>query len=123
MTWSGRYVGSQRMDISPAAGKILGMLMAYAVSALGLLLAYYNYRKRIVRAEQVFTPRATKVIVGVITTAIFGMILGAAALQGDGGWQGLIDNWVGIVVPVAIFAVSFGLTWLLYRHFAAKSKG
>jgi len=85
------------MDISPAAGKILGMLMAYAVSSLGLLLAYYNYRKRIVRAEQVFTPKARKVIVGVTVTAVIGMILGAAALQGDGGWNGLIDNLVGIV--------------------------
>ncbi|HUV40701.1 MAG TPA: hypothetical protein VMW23_02805 [Sedimentisphaerales bacterium] len=27
-------------------GKIIGMLMAYFVSFLGLLLAYYNYRKR-----------------------------------------------------------------------------
>lgn len=122
MTWNGTFVGSQGMDISPAAGKILGMLMAYAVSALGLLLAYYNYRKRIIRAEQVFTPRATRVIVGVILAAVVGMILGAAALQADGGWQGLIDNWVGIVIPVAIFAVSFALTWLLYRHFASKSR-
>ena len=30
------------MEISPDIGKILGMIMAYAVSALGLLLAYYN---------------------------------------------------------------------------------
>jgi len=110
------------MDISPAAGKILGMVMAYAVSSLGLLLAYYNYRKRIVCAEHVFTPKARKVLVGVTATAIVGMILGAAALQGDGGWKGLIDNWVGVVVPIAIFSVSFGLTWLLYRHFAGKSK-
>ena len=27
-------------------GKIIGMAMAYCVSFLGLLLAYYNYRKR-----------------------------------------------------------------------------
>jgi len=39
------------MEISPAAGKILGMLMAYGVSFLGLLLAYFNYRKRVVKGE------------------------------------------------------------------------
>ena len=44
------------MDMSPAAGKILGMVMAYAVSSLGLLLAYYNYRKRILKAETIFSP-------------------------------------------------------------------
>ncbi len=27
-------------------GKIIGMAMAYGVSFLGLLLAWYNYRKR-----------------------------------------------------------------------------
>jgi len=111
------------MEISPAAGKILGMVMAYAVSTLGLLLAYYNYRKRIVRAEHVFTPKARKVLAGVTVTAVIGMILGAAALQGDGGWKGLIDNWVGVVIPIAIFSVSFGLTWILYRHFAGKVRG
>ncbi len=31
---------------SETGGKILGMLMAYFVSFLGLLLAYYNYKKR-----------------------------------------------------------------------------
>ena len=35
------------MEIDPeATGKILGMLMAYFASFLGLLLAYYNYKKR-----------------------------------------------------------------------------
>ena len=35
------------MTIDPeTGGKILGMVMAYCVSFLGLLLAYYNYRKR-----------------------------------------------------------------------------
>jgi hypothetical protein len=29
-----------------ATGKIIGMVMAYFVSFLGLLLAYYNYKKR-----------------------------------------------------------------------------
>ena len=35
------------MKIDPeTGGKILGMLMAYFVSFLGLILAYYNYKKR-----------------------------------------------------------------------------
>ena len=35
------------MAIDPeTGGKILGMVMAYCVSFLGLLLAYYNYKKR-----------------------------------------------------------------------------
>lgn len=35
------------MKIDPeTGGKILGMVMAYFVSFLGLLLAYYNYKKR-----------------------------------------------------------------------------
>ncbi len=35
------------MTIDPdTGGKIIGMVMAYCVSFLGLLLAYYNYKKR-----------------------------------------------------------------------------
>ena len=35
------------MQIDPeTGGKIIGMLMAYFASFLGLLLAYYNYKKR-----------------------------------------------------------------------------
>jgi len=35
------------MKIDPGTGgKIIGMLMAYFVSFLGLLLAYYSYKKR-----------------------------------------------------------------------------
>ena len=49
------------MNVDPAVGKILGMVMAYAVSALGLLLAYYNYRTRIVKADRIFTPRALRI--------------------------------------------------------------
>ncbi len=55
-------------------GKILGMAMAYAVSALGLLLAYYNYRKRVVRAERVMSSTAWTVVV------IIFLVIGA------GGW-------------------------------------
>jgi len=31
---------------SETGGKIIGMAMAYFVSFLGLILAYYNYKKR-----------------------------------------------------------------------------
>ena len=68
------------MAIDPAAGKILGMLMAYAVSSLGLLLAYYNYRKRILKAERTFSSVAVAVIVGVITIAVIGTVLTACLL-------------------------------------------
>lgn len=107
------------MELSPAAGKILGMLMAYAVSSLGLLLAYYNYRKRIVKADVIFTRTARWIIGSVVATVIGASILGAAAIgrEGQGPLDALRDNWVGIVVPVAIFAFSFWMTWLLYRHF------
>jgi hypothetical protein len=110
------------MDMSPAAGKILGMVMAYAVSSLGLLLAYVNYRKRIVKAETVFTPRAKAVIAGVITIAAVGAVLTAAAASADG--QGLLGaiaaNPLGLVLPTLIVLVSVVLTWLLYRHFAKE---
>lgn len=74
------------MELSPAAGKILGMLMAYAVSSLGMLLAYVNYRRRIIKADTIFTPAARAIIIGVITVAVIGAILTAtAATSGAGG--------------------------------------
>ena len=48
--------------IDEAIGKILGMAMAYGASALGMLVAYINYRKRIVRAEKLMSPSAWTVI-------------------------------------------------------------
>jgi hypothetical protein len=48
------------MKIDPeTSGKILGMLMAYFVSFLGLLLAYYNYRKRGPHARDTRRPTDT----------------------------------------------------------------
>lgn len=58
--------------IEEAVGKVIGMAMAYLVSSLGLLLAYYNYRKRIVKAERVFTPAAIMVIVLVVVVTVGG---------------------------------------------------
>lgn len=112
------------MDISPAAGKILGMLMAYAVSTLGLLLAYYNYRKRVIKADEIFSPLARKVMWMTGAAALLGLVLIAAAFSGNGetGWAAIRSNLPGILFPVAVFAFSFWMTWLLYRHFVKGSK-
>ena len=108
--------------MSPAAGKILGMIMAYAVSSLGLLLAYVNYRKRILGAEAIFTRRAKAVVVGVISLAAVGAVLTAAAatVKGSGVWAAMASNPLGLVLPALIVVVSVVLTWLLYRHFAKQ---
>lgn len=112
------------MEISPAAGKILGMIMAYAVSTLGLVLAYYNYRKRVVKADEIFTPAARKVMWLASAAAVIGIVLIAAALSGDGepGWAAIKSNLPGVLFPAAVFAFSFWMTWLLYRHFARGKK-
>ena len=110
------------MGMSPAAGKILGMIMAYAVSSLGLLLAYINYRKRILKAETIFTPRARLVIITVISVAVVGAVLTAAAASGDGQglWRTIAANPLGLLLPALIVLVSVLLTWLLFRHFARQ---
>lgn len=59
--------------IEEAVGKVLGMAMAYIVSALGLLLAYYNYRKRIVKAEKVFSPLSIVIIVVLASLTVAGL--------------------------------------------------
>jgi len=110
------------MEMSPAAGKILGMIMAYAVSSLGLLLAYINYRKRIMRAATIFTPRAKAVIIGVVSAAVVGAVLTAAAASGDGQglWRAIVANPLGLALPALIVVVSVVLTWMLFRHFARE---
>ena len=57
--------------IDDTIGKILGMAMAYGVSALGLFLAYVNYRKRTIGAEKVMTGAAWAVV-AVVFLAIAG---------------------------------------------------
>jgi len=110
------------MNVDPAVGKILGMVMAYAVSALGLLLAYYNYRTRIVKADRVFTPRATAVLWTLALVAVAGLVLAAAAVSaGDRPVrESLIADLPGIVVPGLVFALSFWVTWKLYRKFSRR---
>lgn len=110
------------MNVDPAVGKILGMVMAYAVSALGLLLAYYNYRKRIVKAEHIFTPRALAVLWTLGALAIVGLVLAAAAVSaGDRpAGQSILVDLPGIIVPGLVFALSFWVTWKLYRRFSGR---
>jgi len=110
------------MAIDPAAGKILGMLMAYAVSSLGLLLAYINYRKRVMKAEKIFTPTARAVLVAVVSVAVVGAVVTAAAATGkhESLWLALKTNWLGLWMPALIVLVSVGLTWMLYAHFARR---
>ncbi len=102
--------------ISEALGKILGMAMAYGVSSLGLLLAYYNYRKRIVKAETIFTPTAKCVIAVVVVVALVALI-GGAVHVGKIPWAEAIP---GIVIPAAVIAFAFWVTWALYNHFSRK---
>jgi hypothetical protein len=113
------------MEMSPAAGKILGMLMAYAVSSLGLLLAYVNYRKRILKAEQIFTPTAKAVIIGVVTLAVLGAVVTGAMASSEAktALGALTSNAVGLFLPAFIVLVSVMLTYLLYRHFARQMAG
>ncbi|MDH3745563.1 MAG: hypothetical protein OES47_10735 [Acidobacteriota bacterium] len=61
--------------IDEAIGKILGMAMAYVASAAGMLVAYINYRKRIVKAERVMTGTAWTVIGASILAVVAGAVL------------------------------------------------
>jgi hypothetical protein len=110
------------MNVDPAIGKILGMVMAYAVSALGLLLAYYNYRKRIMKADRVFTPRAIAVLWVVGLLAVAGLVLAAAAVSAGNRPEGqsIIYDLPGIIAPGLVFALSFWVTWALYRKFSGR---
>lgn len=102
--------------IDEALGKILGMAMAYGVSSLGLLLAYYNYRKRIVKAEKIFTP-AAKVVIGLVTVIVMVAVVGGSIYIGDIPPRKAV---AGVIVPAIILAFSFWVTWALYRHFSKQ---
>lgn len=110
------------MDVDPAVGKILGMLMAYAVSSLGLLLAYYNYRVRVVKADRVFGPVARRVLWTVAVALVALTITGAAMIDAPPGarWQTLQQRWPGILLPALVFLASFWVTWGLYRRFSGR---
>ncbi len=135
--------------IDESMGKILGMAMAYGVSSLGLLLAYYNYRKRMVKAEKVFTPRAWGVLAGIIAVVGIAVVVifvlsepaakeaGADAYAGEmveepeeskmaiSGPEPLAKQEeeklaIGIIIPALIFIFSFWVTWRLYKHFTRR---
>jgi len=124
--------------IDEAIGKILGMAMAYAVSALGLWLAYVNYRRRVLGAERVMTPLAWGVVATVVALvaaavwAVASLADPAAAAATAAVKQpsavsaapalpfGEALPWLGIVVPGAVFLVATAVTVALYRHFASR---
>lgn len=60
--------------IDEAIGKILGMAMAYGVSAMGLFLAYVNYRKRTLKADKIMTPGAWTAV-AVTVLAVVGAVV------------------------------------------------
>jgi len=132
--------------IDEAIGKILGMAMAYGASALGMFVAYVNYRKRIVKADKVMTPAAWVVIL-LSVAAVGGAVLIVAQIAGapaDPGVEGEVaieaptvepeielqpavrepaesrSSWpmVGIVVPGLIFLFATWVTAALHRHFS-----
>lgn len=126
--------------MSEAMGKVLGMAMAYAVSALGLFLAYVNYRRRIVKAERVMTGTAWAVVSATVLSLVVGGVVvsrlattptvtptvpavvetpAAPPPQRVAESQ---DRWpiVGIVVPALVFAFATGVTAALHRHFSKE---
>jgi len=102
--------------IDESFGKILGMAMAYGVSSLGLLLAYYNYRKRIVKADKNFTPLA-KTVLGLVITIVMVALVGGSLYIGKVPFKTALP---GIILPLIILAFSFWVTWALYLHFAKQ---
>ena len=129
--------------IDESIGKILGMAMAYAASAMGMFVAYVNYRRRVLRAEKVMTPAAWAVI-AISVLAVLGAVVVVAQLatapptaeeavapaeplapapaaesppretREPSAWP-----WVGIVLPAAIFLFATVVTAALHRHFTA----
>ena len=133
--------------MSEAMGKILGMVMAYGVSSLGLFLAYANYRRRTIGADRIMTGRAWIVVVVVLAAvgAGVGVVSELAEMparsEGTGEQPASADaspvtvsapsppvvpgsderpQWplVGILVPAAIFLFATWVTSTLHRHFA-----
>ena len=131
--------------IDEAIGKILGMAMAYGASALGMFVAYVNYRKRIVKADKIMTPTAWMVIL-LSVLAVSGAVLivfqiagaptdavapeaaevQAPSVEPEMQMQPPVrevdesrSKWplVGIVVPGIIFLVATWITTALHRHF------
>ena len=127
--------------IDDAIGKILGMAMAYGVSALGLFLAYVNYRRRIVKADKVMTSAAWAVVVTIVVGLAAGVLIVGALVESVPTETVVVEEqppepvpqpvteprerpegprWpiLGMVLPAAIFLVATWITAGLYRHFS-----
>ncbi len=130
--------------IDEAIGKILGMAMAYLASAMGMFLAYVNYRRRIVKADKVMTPRAWAVIAVALLATVGGVLLVGqlAADQAADAAPAVVEvpeavpapadvpmpeeskpersswPWMGIVIPGAIFLFATVVTTGLHKHFS-----
>ena len=128
--------------INDAIGKILGMAMAYGVSALGLFLAYVNYRRRIVKADKVMTPAAWGVVAVIAVGVIAGVFIVAQLAEPPAPVEKAIaepvpeapvaaaeepppapregPRWplLGMILPASIFLVATWITAGLYRHFS-----
>ena len=134
--------------IDEAIGKILGMAMAYGASALGMFVAYINYRKRIVKADKIMTPAAWMVILlSVLAVAGAVVVVGQLATGTEDAAAAAVveveapsvepevtmpaparevdesrSKWplVGILVPGAIFLLATWITAGLHRHFSTQ---
>lgn len=133
--------------IDEAIGKILGMAMAYGASALGMLVAYVNYRKRIVKADKVMSPAAWGVI-ALSVLAVLGAVFVVSQIAAAPPEPSVVEemvapapvvepetqaeppavavgepkSWtiVGIVVPGLIFLFATWITAALHRHFSTQ---
>jgi hypothetical protein len=134
--------------IDEAIGKILGMAMAYLASALGMFVAYVNYRRRIVKAERVMSTTAWVVIALTVLATLGGVwvVTRMAATQTqsvvvetqfapaakhhplppsravDAGAERKPWPWVGVLVPGAIFIFATAVTAGLHRHFSTHGQ-
>jgi TRAP-type C4-dicarboxylate transport system permease small subunit len=118
---------------------------------LGLLLAYYNYRKRIVKADKVFTGTAWGIMAGTLAVVLVGVVVvvvlagrqqpttitgtevaqeiaveaeapvAPAPAEVAKGRQGF--SIIGIIVPGAVLLFSAMITWGLYNHFSRRMNG
>jgi hypothetical protein len=127
--------------IDEAIGKIIGMAMAYFVSSLGLFLAYVNYRRRIVKADQVMSPAAWMVVAVIVLGVVGGILIVGALAEPPSAAEAVTavepqpepaaverpaadpregSRWplLGMLLPAAIFLFATWITAGLYRHFS-----